>query len=133
MGRSDYLQWIMTANVIACAVVVVTAVLIAYHNLNSRNIALGTGAAIGAIVAFALQLLFDLQPATRSDDVSFSYTFDFTDGDVCQWDYTKTMSRDILSAEGVHARMRPHVEIDAGKWLFSNQRTLIEEKTRNGI
>jgi hypothetical protein len=66
----DYLVWVVGANLVASVVAVVTAIAIAFHSTASRNIALGTGAVTGAIIAFALQLWFDLQRSTRFNQIS---------------------------------------------------------------
>src|SRR5450631_1653216 len=85
----DSLVWVLCATNLSGVVLLVTSCVIAYHNQGSRNIALGTGALVAAIIAFCLQLWFELKPLTRDDQVSFAYSADFRDGGMRQWDYTK--------------------------------------------
>src|ERR1022692_2759811 len=96
----DFLAWVVGASILAAVVLVITSIIIAYHNLGSRNILLGTGALTAAVIGFGLQLWFDLRPSTREDQVSFAYTLYFHDGQISQWDYTKVLessgSRDVL-------------------------------------
>jgi len=56
---------------LGCAVYIVTA------NGSSRNIALGFGAVFGACAVFLVQLYFELQPSSTTDDFPIEFTTDF--------------------------------------------------------
>ena len=127
----DFLPWVLGATIISGVVLFFTSLVIAYHNLGSRNIALGTAALTAAMFAFGLQLWFELRPSTRDDQVSFAYTVDFHDGQIRQWDYTKVVygngSLDILEPTRALVSSRINIEIEAGRWLFSQHRGALEQ------
>jgi hypothetical protein len=128
---ADLLAWVVGLNLFAAGILVATALVIAYHNLGSRNIALGAAALIAAVIGFGLQLWFDLRTSSRDDQVSFAYTIDFLDEQIRQWDYTKILdsngSRDGLDLTRTLVSSRIGVEIEAGRWLFSQHRNAVEQ------
>jgi hypothetical protein len=124
----DFLEWIVRLGALAGVVLIIAAVIIAYHN-GSRTIALGTSTVIGVVFAFALQLWFELRPALKDDQVSFAYTIDFRDRQIRQWDYTKVAGDGkqggSLDPAGALSGSRIGIEIASGKGIFAGQRSIV--------
>jgi hypothetical protein len=128
---ADFLEWVVRAGAIAGVVLVVASIIIACNNFGSRNLALGASALVGVVIAFALQLWFELRPSTRGDQVSFAYTVDFHDRQIRQWDYTKVLGdekRDALDPTFSLVGPRINTEIEAGKWLFAEHESLVGDR-----
>jgi hypothetical protein len=126
----DFLEWIVRVGALAAVVLIIAAVVIAYHNLGSRTIALATSTVIGVILAFALQLWFELRPSLKDDQVSFAYTIDFRDRQIRQWDYTKVIGDGkqggLLDPAVALVGSRIGIEIESGKWLFAEHGSIIK-------
>jgi len=129
--RWIFLEWIVRAGALAGVVLVIAAVIIAYHNSGSRAIALGTSTVIGVVFAFALQLWFELRPSLKDDQPSFAYTMDFRDGQIRQWDYTKVVGDGkhdaILDPTLALVGSRINIEIESGRWLFRQQGSTVKD------
>ena len=125
---TDFLEWVVRAGAIAGVVLIVASIIIAYQNFGSRTIALGASTLVGVLIAFALQLWFELRPSTQDDQVSFAYTVDFHDRQIRQWDYTKVVGdakHDVLDPTLALVGSRIKTEIEAGKWLFAEQESMV--------
>jgi hypothetical protein len=125
---TDFLEWVVRAGAIGGVVLIVASIIIAYQNFGSRTIALGASTLVGVLIAFALQLWFELRPSTKDDQVSFAYTVDFHDRQIRQWDYTKVVGdakHDVLDPTLALVGSRIKTEIEAGKWLFAEQESMV--------
>ncbi|MFN0106181.1 MAG: hypothetical protein ACKV2U_29340 [Bryobacteraceae bacterium] len=125
------MNWILYANLVAAGVLLSTSLVIAYQNLGSRNIPLGTGALTAAVIAFLLQIFFDLRSSARNDQVGFAYTLDFHDGEIRQWDYTKVIKvnnpGDTLDGTRTILSGRIPAELEASRWLFAQHKDIAEQ------
>jgi hypothetical protein len=64
----------------ALAVALSCAAIIVLANAGSRNLALGIGALFGACILFLIQLFFELQGTSTTEDFGIEYDVDFQDG-----------------------------------------------------
>ena len=62
---------------IGLALALTCAILIVIANGSSRNLALGLGALVGAVVVFGVQALFELQGSTATDDIYIEVVVDY--------------------------------------------------------
>jgi hypothetical protein len=69
---------VLWANVGAMLLLLVTAFILVWQNGNSRNLALALGVLFGAVIAFGVQLLFELQPSTSEDPMAVALIVDRT-------------------------------------------------------
>jgi len=120
---TDYLQVVLSLNIAASVVLIVTALMLLVQNAASRNLALCTCAAVGAVVAFLIQMKFELRSTTRNHHISFAYTFDLAEKNLRQWDYTKLDRIEMIGG-------RVPAEVEAGKWIFTDQPALLETDRR---
>jgi hypothetical protein len=120
---TDYLQVVVLLNIAASVVLIVTALILLRQNTASRNLMLGTGAVVGAVAAFLIQMKFDLRSTTRNHHISFAYTFDLAEKNLRQWDYTKLDGIEMIAG-------RVSTEVEAGKWIFTDQPALLETDRR---
>lgn len=112
LGIVHYLVWI------AGLVLIVSALILAFENSGSRNLAISTSVVVGAVVAFLIQAKFELTSSTKSDHISFAYTFDLAKREL-RADYSKVTDIGLLSG-------RIDVELDAGKWIFDMRPSMNE-------
>lgn len=72
----------------AMIVSLATAIILLWQNGSSRSLALAFGTLAGAMIAFAIQLYFELQPSTSYDYISAEATIDRAKPEIRQWVYS---------------------------------------------
>src|SRR6266850_7069160 len=93
-------------SLIAISIGLAAAIMVAWDNSGSRNLALGTGTLAAATILFVLQLPFELEKSTVLDHVSTEFTIDRGVPTMGRWQDTPGM------------RWVAHSQ--ASKWLSEN-------------
>jgi hypothetical protein len=106
--RRDYLKYALIVNVAALLLAVITAAILAWENVASRNLSLATGTLAAAAINFLIQLPFELQGSKDLDHVSTESTIDRSVPSIRQWNYTGTPSWRIV------------IETGASNWLAAS-------------
>jgi hypothetical protein len=75
---------LLWANIVAMLVTLVTALLLVGQNGNSRNLALALGVLTGAVIAFGIQLAFELQTSTSEDIMAVALAINRTEPSIRQ-------------------------------------------------
>jgi hypothetical protein len=83
----DTLRIAVWAGVVATAVAGACLVYVLSENSGSRNIALATGALLGALALLAVQLRFELRSEPSTDFITAEYTIDRAKPEIRQWKY----------------------------------------------
>jgi len=110
--RIDVIQAVLILNIAAIVISLATAVVVAWTNAGSRNLALAVGAFVAAALLFLIQLPFELQRSVVRDRISTSITIDRAAPEIRQWAYSPTTAS--------WATWRMPIETGASSWLASN-------------
>jgi hypothetical protein len=90
---------------------VLTAIILAWQNRGSRNLALAAAALVGVALFFLTQLRFELQAATTSEFILTELGIDRGKPEIRQWVY------------GTESGWRPTAEVYASNWLAAHNPT----------
>lgn len=88
----DWLKLAVGIGAISGVIALVCVACLVWTNLSSRNLALASGALVGAIVLMVTQLAFELRQSTEKDFLSVEYTIDREVPNIRQWIYSPTAS-----------------------------------------
>ena len=89
----DSLRVAVWVGMAAAAVASVCLIYLLSQNSGSRNIALATGALLGAVVLLAVQLRFELRSEPSTDFITAEYTIDRSKPEIRQWNYDTDQGR----------------------------------------
>jgi hypothetical protein len=90
---------LLIATIAALFATLVLVVLLVGSNTSSRNIALGGGAILGAIVLFLTQLYFEMQGSETRTIIAAEYFIDRQTPAIRQWEYTLHSASSRMMAE----------------------------------
>lgn len=95
----DLLKLALVLNLVALGASGVAALVLVGYNARSRNLALATGALLGAITFFGIQVYFELQRSGKYDFISTELTIDRAKPEIRQWIYSSDAGGRLI-AEG---------------------------------
>src|SRR6266850_2124625 len=117
MKHVDWVQIALCANLASIAIVLVTAVVLAWNNTGSRNIPLAAAALIGVMVGYLVQLSFELTRSRSSETIDVEFVIDRAGPSIHRWVYSK-------DARGMS---RLSTEEGASQWLAKSNPSAFEQ------
>jgi len=111
----DILTLVKFANYLGVAIVVITAIWLTKENAGSRNMVLATGALVGALALFAIELHFELKGSTSYDHITAEFTVD------------RSKPPNMSLSYPPKTKMRGTEEVVASSWLSKSNPKALEQ------